>query len=767
MLHFKFFLLMGFLLIFTWGQPSLASSPYSKSSAPPYKCPSITREQMTQACWSKQKRSQVDGLSLYGVKCPGFGTGKKFSLKKGRGRGKLYAGTYSGERTAKGLSRVDPICAYTFHQLRTRRTAQIAVVDPSYRKGGAPSMEQKPIVMEGMEGLDKTLQPILPYDSSSGFLNTNQITPVALEATDRQFIEQTRGDPRRAIGTGKLLLLVRQQYVHNYNIQQLNQKDRDILGEKLLIKFFGGSTSPIIQSYQQTHKISIDNLEKLYETVKKDIFNKLNWTVTSESWNNKAKPLDAQFKEEIKLFFNTLFPDAQKASQIQATSQEKILELKKIEFLKRLFIALPWTKYAPTENASPEELKDWPFSLASLLGRGGRVLVVASDKNISPVFEFLMEGEAPLTSPSSPSSPKIYFKRTLASHGISTRKSDGYVIETKLKGLKGMPKNLGAGIQGRHLGINIPMGGLGSPQVDGMLVGMGGSSIHPTTGRTVEKRQHGHIYIHHKPTAGAFLVGIEPSAYGFHTMFGAKHTVQGGFGSSAEEISLTGASKWPLIQSYKGHPSPHGYGGKRLTITPDIFKKIKLYSETILKFSSEKQKEIFKKLLSLSGLEAQQFLAKSYSTVSIRGVPEVQELMDATSPHGLNLANVHERQTLVRQKGYGNDISTKIVLLQGQLSKEKALAANRQKHLNDYDRLYAEWENIQARQPEGYMQQMNQRVEDMHKAVNDIKRIDAQLEGFLIIRKDLMTELKETLGLTESQIKAIPDLDTYKHAFSS
>lgn len=724
-------------LICVWSLTyTLFLAPMYATSSSSYRCPVITRTQLTEACWGKTKRSMTKGMSIYGVKCPGLGLGKKLSIRRNQDVDKIYQGTFLRENTPEGLSRIDPVCAYPIHQLGRQVDVQIAIVDSSYKKSVSSQEPQGQDSSELMEGLDERMRPFLPYDSSSGSFNTNQITPLALEGTDREFVEQTGGGIKRAIGTGKLLLLVRQQYVYGYDIQRLSQQDREKFADQLFIKFFGGSQSSIIQNYQRTGEIAVDDLETLYETVKRDIFDKYDWNITPETWNNREKPLDVQFKEEIKVFLNTLFPSPENVAKIKLTPEEKNEEIRKLDFLKRLFITLAWLEYTPTENG--EDLQPWPFTLASSLGRGGRVLVVSPDKNIQPTFNYLMNGDSPSSSKQKP----IYEQRSLASHGIGVTK-EGFVIETKLKGLTGLPQNISSGLKGYHLGINIPVGGLGSPQIDKALVGMDGFSINPVTGQLIPKRQHGHVYINYNPNLGAFLIGIELSAPGYTNMFGGAHTVKGGFGTAAEETSLTGGDKWPVIKTYQEHPAPHGYGGKRITITTSIFNLIKRYYRAIEGLSYEDQRLFFKKFLPMNAQEAQRFLRVFYATLSIPGVPDVDDILDPKSPNGLNLEMVHRRQILMRDRGYADDISTKIVLLQTQLSGEEKLKAQRQQ---------LEKERLQPSLSQARTSQLT----------IEIQNIDQKLAKSLQIKTGVIKNIQEILALTDQQIQAIPGYENVK-----
>lgn len=726
--------ILGLVFIFYLSLSSLLEA------SDPYRCPVITRQQLTDACWGKDKQAITKGMTIYGIKCPWFGLGKKLSLIRERGVDKIYEGNLVGENTPQGLSVTHPICAYKIHSLGRETIVNIAIDDSSYKRGELQGSELAP--SELMEGLSPEMKPILPYDPSKGPWNTNQITPLALKAVDRSFIEQTGGGIKRAIGTGKLLLLVRQQYVYGYDIQRLSQEDRARLADLLLIKYLGGPSSEKAKKYQQTGELSVDDLANLYETLKKDILNKRLWTITPDTWNSQGKPLEEQFQKEEAIFLNTLFPDPSVASKITMTNEEHTLEIKKIAFLKRLFVALAWLKYTPLKNGNPETLKAWSFPLASALGRGGRILFVSPNEGIKSLFDYLFNGRESTTQ-TEDSSPKIYNRRSLASHGLS--KKDGYVIELSLKGLKGAPQNISAGIQGYHLAVNIPLGGIGFPQIDGALIGPGGTSIDPVTGRTLPKRQHGHLYINYNSKMGAFLIGLESSAPGFKNMFGDTHTVNGAFGSFQFDQAVTGGDKWATLEKNFEIEVPNTYGGKRLVISSSEFALLKKYCREIFKLPYQQQRDFFKDLLSSTGPEALELLRVFYATLSIPGVPNVEDILDDSSPSGLNLNKVHNRQIAMRQKGYADDISTKIVLLQGQLSQEKKIRMNKQELEKELSQI--------SLTDDVNRTQIQEKIKDLDQKMSTLEKITANVTD----------EIKEILGLTDLQIQSIPDYDSYKN----
>jgi hypothetical protein len=117
------------------------------------------------------------------------------------------------------------------------------------------------------------IRPILPYEQHyKGAYNTNHISLLALDGLDENFILQT-SDRRRALGTAKTVLLVRDQVVHGNNVQ-LREAQRINYAEDLLQNFFKYAPAVILQ-YKITGTIPDNELLLLFTELKKDIISVL------------------------------------------------------------------------------------------------------------------------------------------------------------------------------------------------------------------------------------------------------------------------------------------------------------------------------------------------------------------------------------------------------------------------------------------------------------------------------------------------------------
>ena len=116
------------------------------------------------------------------------------------------------------------------------------------------------------------MRPLLPYETFSGAFSTNEVSPLALQGFDIQFIKQTV-DKKRLIGTAKKVLLVHEQYVNGNNIQNLNLQQREILAEKLLRTFFKNDPL-ILKPYDETKTIPDGTLAVLFDNLKRSLMTK-------------------------------------------------------------------------------------------------------------------------------------------------------------------------------------------------------------------------------------------------------------------------------------------------------------------------------------------------------------------------------------------------------------------------------------------------------------------------------------------------------------
>lgn len=122
--------------------------------------------------------------------------------------------------------------------------------------------------------IPEKLRPLLPFEAMSGPYSTNEVSPFALQGLDLSFIKQTT-DKKRLIGTAKKVLLVREQYLKNVNIQKLSEQERAKLAERLFLDYFKGATN-ILEEYKNTKMIPDDKLNILFKELRSELLAKWN-----------------------------------------------------------------------------------------------------------------------------------------------------------------------------------------------------------------------------------------------------------------------------------------------------------------------------------------------------------------------------------------------------------------------------------------------------------------------------------------------------------
>ncbi len=122
--------------------------------------------------------------------------------------------------------------------------------------------------------IPEKLRPLLPYETMSGPYSTNEVSPFALQGLDLSFIKQTT-DKKRLVGTAKKVLLVREQYLKNINVQKLSEKEREKLAEKLFLDYFKGATN-VLEEYKKIKMIPDDKMNVLFKELRSELLSKWN-----------------------------------------------------------------------------------------------------------------------------------------------------------------------------------------------------------------------------------------------------------------------------------------------------------------------------------------------------------------------------------------------------------------------------------------------------------------------------------------------------------
>jgi len=166
-------------------------------------------------------------------------------------------------------------------------------------------------------------------------------------------------------------------------------------------------------------------------------------------------------------------------------------------FLKRLLLcyAVCGLRYSSEDNSAVT--RSFPYPLASAFGHGGRVLLRLDGVNWRTLLGLLLQGEHSCQIDEG-HMPAPFYNRRAASHGIRFDQRSSHLVETRLHNL--------SAIGGSHLGMNLPIGGLGNPapaqqqRFGNLYVGPAGipfrkAWMKKTEQQYVKGMQHGHLYL--------------------------------------------------------------------------------------------------------------------------------------------------------------------------------------------------------------------------------------------------------------------------------
>lgn len=250
------------------------------------------------------------------------------------------------------------------------------------------------------------------------------------------------------------------------------------------------------------------------------------------AWQPKTN-LQQSFDADFMVMMATMFPQSDLALRKAGPGYQSAVDRQ--NFVKRLYLLLLLNP--PKFRQEKAELKEARYDNAtqsvSYLMRGRRWMVDFTGIPAEDVVKFLSGGTS------------IVQKRTAASHGARITK-DGQIIEVKLSGLKSIHAVV-YGLLGRHLGVNIPLGGYGNYAINNSYrIGPDGTPIDQNGSKT----QHGHVYLYaqtygKKPDLrSVLLIGIEPAGPGYKSMFNVVHNAASARKDSTLDPSLTNSKKW-------------------------------------------------------------------------------------------------------------------------------------------------------------------------------------------------------------------------------
>ena len=304
---------------------------------------------------------------------------------------------------------------------------------------------------------------------------------------------------------------------------------------------------------------------------------------------NDEEGKKAQFDRDFRFYLATLFPNPDKIKEMQsALAMNPTLSKKdkdtflatylegqrRIKMLSRVFVAMAYggLQYRK-EGAS--SLEDWPNQMATALAHGLRVLFHCKGFSSYDLYTLLGTGTVQSTLKDPYTDPDW---RLSSTHDLGWDKQ-GNLQELAHTGL-GKAKGVLDGLLGHQHGVDMPLGGIGNPWMDGTyLVGPVGMGIDPKTFIPSKDREHGHLLLFHrdlpdpkdktKVLEGGLLVGMETAGFGKQNMFNYKHTISSDAKGALKTASVFGGQK---MQVLLGKDSPAALGGMVVSLSRDDFK---------------------------------------------------------------------------------------------------------------------------------------------------------------------------------------------------
>lgn len=133
----------------------------------------------------------------------------------------------------------------------------------------------------------------------------------------------------------------------------------------------------------------------------------------------------------------------------------------RIMFLKRLLVCYALCGVYYSEAGNAEQLGDpWPYPIASVLGHGSRVLIRLEDVDSSEFLNYLLTGDPHIVDWKDHKPPMPIQRRIAATHSVELTET-GTIVEKKLR-----VTNVADAVRcinGNHMGLNLPIGGVGNP----------------------------------------------------------------------------------------------------------------------------------------------------------------------------------------------------------------------------------------------------------------------------------------------------------------
>jgi len=221
------------------------------------------------------------------------------------------------------------------------------------------------------------------------------------------------------------------------------------------------------------------------------------------NWTSLLNTMTTEMKNDVIITYQTLFAQSSRHAPWRpklSPAEEEAHDLR-VLFLKRLFLCLAACKLTFCTEENGTNMRPWPFPLASALAHGNRILVRLDGVHWHDFLNLLLFGDPKAHHWTSEDVPSPFWARWAATHAIGLH-PNSRLYERRLKSGSAF-KNVKDGFLGHHLGMDLPIGGLGNrapPCKHGPLfVGSAGVPFRRNAGgvdvKYMEDIQHGHLYL--------------------------------------------------------------------------------------------------------------------------------------------------------------------------------------------------------------------------------------------------------------------------------
>jgi len=206
-----------------------------------------------------------------------------------------------------------------------------------------------------------------------------------------------------------------------------------------------------------------------------------------------------EMKRDIILVWETLFSQNLKKAPPRPpsmTQDELYAYDTSVQFLKRLYLCFAVCKVTYCTEANAKVSRPWRFPLASVLCHGCRVLIRVDGITWKDFMNFLLFGREDAHDWDTKGVPSPIKKRLAATHAVCMDHRTSQLNEKKLT-KRHTHQNLHSGFHNHHLGLDLPIGGLGNMTPCGKhgQLYVGPTGVPFGKNKTFDEVQNGHMYI--------------------------------------------------------------------------------------------------------------------------------------------------------------------------------------------------------------------------------------------------------------------------------